>query len=370
MKITFPAMKAEMGGRNYYSTLMALSEIPRFFKFNDWQQFTPELRAQRVLNESRLPAITKYITDNEDSYIFSSITCSYTCDIMYTAYSDQNPEIGEISLDLENMEFVINDGQHRCAAIASAIKENPIIAKNKISVLLFPMENLERMQQMFSDLNRHAQRSSKSLNILYDQRDPLGILTTNIVEAVDVFKDLVDFEKVSLPIRSHKLLTLTSLYDANKEIVSRLVKRGKEADYDALEKMVVEYWQQITAVISDWRKVADGQMAASALRQEQLSTHSVVLRAIGSVGGILLANYQDSWKEKLAKLSEIDWRKGVGKNVNPLWDGVCISAGSVVSNKQARVATLNVLTSKLGIESKPNSSSKSRKLTRNSTAAA
>lgn len=370
MKITFPAMKAEMGGREYYSTLMALSEIPRFFKFNDWQQFTPELRAQRVLNDSRLPAITKYITDNEDSYIFSSITCSYTCDILYKPYSEHNPEIGEISLDLEDMEFVINDGQHRCAAIASAIQENPVIAKHKISVLLFPMENLERMQQMFSDLNRHAQRSSKSLNILYDQRDPLGTLTTNVVELVDVFRDMVDFEKVSLPIRSHKLLTLTSLYDANKEIVGRLIKRNAEPDYDALEKMVVEYWKEITLVISDWGKVAEGHMPASALRQEQLSTHSVVLRAIGSVGGILLANYQDSWREKLSKLSEVDWRKGIGKSVNPLWDGVCISAGSVVSNKQARVATLNVLTSKLGIETKPAPSKKPRKSKRNSGAAA
>ena len=362
MKITFPAMKAAMGGREYYSTLMSLSEIPRFFKFNDWQQFTPELRAQRVLNESRLPAITKYITDNEESYIFSSITCSYTCDIMFRSYSEKNPEIGEISLDLEEMEFVINDGQHRCAAIANAIKENPVIAKNKISVLLFPMENLERMQQMFSDLNRHAQRSSKSLNILYDQRDPLGILTTNVVEAVEIFKDLVDFEKVSLPIRSHKLLTLTSLYDANKEIVSRLVKRNEEPDYAVLEKMVVDYWREITSVISDWQKVAQGHMPATALRQEQLSTHSVVLRAIGSVGGILLVNYHDTWKEKVSKLADIDWRKGIGRSVNPLWDGVCISAGSIVSNKQARAATLNVLTSKLEIEPKP----KQRKKPKNS----
>ena len=52
------------------------------------------------------------------------------------------------------MEFVINDGQHRCAAIAQALKDNPNLAKDRISVLLFPMENIDRMQQMFSDLNR------------------------------------------------------------------------------------------------------------------------------------------------------------------------------------------------------------------------
>lgn len=353
MKITFPAMKAKMGTREYYSTTMSLSEIPRFFKFNDWQQFTPELRAQRVLNESRVPLISKYITDNEDDYIFSSITCSYSCDLAFEPISEEYPDMGQISLDLENMEFVINDGQHRCAAIAQAIQENPTIAKDKISVLLFPMEDLPRMQQMFSDLNRHAQKSSKSLNILYDQRDPLGTLTTNVVENIDVFKDMVDFEKVSLPIRSHKLLTLTSLYDANKELVSRLIKRNETPDYEALEQVVSEFWQEISNIMTDWKKVASGQLPASALRQEQISTHSVVLRAIGSIGGILLSKYKDSWKEKLAKLSDINWRKSKGSKVNPLWDGVCITAGSVVSNKQARVATLGVLTAHLDIKVKP-----------------
>jgi DNA sulfur modification protein DndB len=139
VKITFPAMRAKMGGRQYYLTTMALSEIPRFFKFNDWESVTPELRAQRVMNESRVPAISKYIIDHEDDYLFSSITCSYSADLVFTPSSPETPDNGQISLDLEQMEFVINDGQHRCAAIAAALKECPSIAQDRISVLLFPM---------------------------------------------------------------------------------------------------------------------------------------------------------------------------------------------------------------------------------------
>jgi len=33
----------------------------------------------------------------------------------------------------------------------------------------------------------------------------------------------------------------------------------------------------------------------------------------------------------------------VGATVNPLWDNVCMTAGSVVSNRQARAQTLAVL---------------------------
>ena len=76
---------------------MALSEIPRFFKFNDWEQVTPELRAQRVLNESRVPLIAKYIVDNEDSYLFSSIAASYNTDNLdFTSASEDQPDIGQI----------------------------------------------------------------------------------------------------------------------------------------------------------------------------------------------------------------------------------------------------------------------------------
>src|SRR5579871_4703187 len=100
MKITFPAMRARMGARTYYVTTMALSEIPRFFKFNDWESVTPQLRAQRVLNDSRVPAMAKYVLDNENGYLFSSITCSYAADLQFVPASADQPDIGQISLEL------------------------------------------------------------------------------------------------------------------------------------------------------------------------------------------------------------------------------------------------------------------------------
>jgi len=57
MKVSFPVMRGNMGGRQYYSLLIPLSEIPHLFKFDDWEQCTPELRAQRVLNKARVPDI-------------------------------------------------------------------------------------------------------------------------------------------------------------------------------------------------------------------------------------------------------------------------------------------------------------------------
>ena len=347
MKVSFPVMRGNMGGRQYYSLLISLSEIPRLFKFNDWEQSTPEMRAQRVLNKARVPDIAQYILDNEHGYLFSSITASYSCSVNFIP-SAENSEIGTLEMELENLEFIINDGQHRCAAIAAALKENPALGKEKISVLLFETESLERLQQMFSDLNRFVQQTSKSLGILYDHRDSLSSITMELIEQVDVFRGTVDKEKVTIPLRSPKLFTIAALYEANEELLGRKIDKPGSPGYKAALKTAVEYWTELSNIIDEWQKVKSGELSASELRQEKINTHAVVLRALGGVGRTLLEKYPDDWQQKLKLLENIDWRKSVDSSANPLWDAVCITAGSVVSNRQARAATLAVLLREIG----------------------
>ena len=327
--------------------LISLSEIPHLFKFNDWDQCTPELRAQRVLNKGRVPDITKYILENEDGYLFSSITASYSCPVKFTP-STESSEFGTLEMELENVEFIINDGQHRCAAIAAALKENPALGKEKISVLLFETESLERLQQMFSDLNRFVQQTSKSLGMLYDRRDNLSALTMEVSEQVDVFRGTVDKEKVTIPLRSPKLFTISALYEANEELLGKNIPKKESPVYAEVLKTVVQYWTELSKIIGDWQKVKNGELSASELRQEKINTHAVVLRALGGVGRTLLEKYPHDWQKKLKLLEGIDWRRSVGTSVNPLWDDVCITAGSVVSNRQARAATLAVLLREIG----------------------
>jgi DNA sulfur modification protein DndB len=344
-------MKGHMGGRDYYATNMALSEVPRFFKFNDWEQQEPSLRAQRVLNVGRIPEITNYMLENEEGYLFSSITASYNCPVTFVPNRDDE-RIGVIEMDLENMEFVINDGQHRAAAISAAIKENPDLGKDRISVLLFPMESLERLQQMFSDLNRFVHKTSRSMDILYDHRDHLSALVKDVEEEVRVFRGMVDKERTSLPVRSTKLFTLSSLYDANRELFGSEGVPDPNAEPEKFEGQVqvaIEYWNAVSKGIEDWGRVIDGSLNAPQLRQEKISTHSVVLRAVGGVGRVLLEQYPLDWRDRLLGLRAIDWRKSKGNKVNPLWDNVCIVAGSVVSNRQARTATQAVLKHELGL---------------------
>lgn len=343
MRVSFPAMRGTIGGRIYYSCLMQLNAIPKMFTFRDWSEFTAEQREQRVLNKNRIPHIARYILENEDGYLFSSITASYKCDVQFKSMQ-QDSDIGQLEMDFEQANFVINDGQHRCAAIAAAIKENSALGEESISVLLFPYESLERVQQMFSDLNRFVAKTSRSLDILYDKRDPLSRIMLEVCERVPVFKGLVDKDAISLPVRSPKLFTLTALYDASHELLGDIDPDDEDNFHAQNVEMVVDFWTTVAKAIPEWGKVKDETLRSIDLRQEKICAHSVVLRAIGSVGNQVIHEEPSNWKSRIFDLTEVDWRKD-----NPDWENVCVIAHSVVSNRQARVATRAYLKEKLGL---------------------
>ena len=134
------------------------------------EQLPPEIRAQRILNRARIPEIRDYILENPDDYVFSSITVSVDGGMEFIPLNENEPFLGHITISM-SAKFLINDGQHRQAAIAEAIKRNPELKNEHISVVFYRDEGFAHSQQMFSDLNRYAIRPTKSINILFNSRE-------------------------------------------------------------------------------------------------------------------------------------------------------------------------------------------------------
>lgn len=112
----------------------------------------------------------------------------------------------------------------------------------------------------------------------------------------------------------------------------------------AMVNIAYDYWTAVSKAIPDWSKVKNGDMKAMELRQESISAHAVVLRALGAVGAELMHQDPTGWKGRLLELTNVDWSKK-----NREWEGVCIVANSVVSNRQARLATKAYLKRKLDL---------------------
>src|SRR6266496_1703210 len=271
MKLSFPAMHGVIGRREYYVAMLKLALVPKLFKFKDWAELPPEQRAQRVIQKSRIPEITQYILDNEDGYLFSSLRASYNCEPTFTPIPGHN-ELGILEMPFE-ADLIINDGQHRRAAIEEALKENPTLGQESISVVLFPWEDLDRVQQMFSDLNRTARKTSKSLDILYNHRDLMSQIALTVSERLEVFRRFVDKDRISLPLRSPKLFTLSAIYDGTAALLEAVV----DADYDGKLAQALDFWETVADNVLEWGRVKDGDMKPVELRQEYINTHAVVL---------------------------------------------------------------------------------------------
>lgn len=65
----FPVVRGIQAGREYYIAMIPMRMLGRLFP-NEDEFVLPEYRAQRKLNESRIPIISQYITENRDSYVF------------------------------------------------------------------------------------------------------------------------------------------------------------------------------------------------------------------------------------------------------------------------------------------------------------
>lgn len=335
-----------MGGREYFTISMKLKTVPRFFEFQNHAALKPEHRAQRVLNKQRVPAIRDYLVENADGYVFSAITASYELpegvdpEGLFQPFEGAS-DIGVLNLPME-ADLLINDGQHRRAGIAAALEEDPAIGEDVIAVVLFPYEDSDRAQQMFSDLNRTATPTTKSLNILYDHRDRMSNITMALLTSVDAFNGRVDKERASLAKRSPALITLGSLHDATKQLLGNV----EEDTFGAQQDLAIAFWQTVSRAIPAWVDVNAGRATAPEVRESTISTHAVTLRAIGEAGRALVANQPDTWATTLSStFATIDWARR-----NPEWQGIVVTdTGDVTNRRQNQRDLAELFRVRLGV---------------------
>ncbi len=337
----FPSIRGIQARREYYVTMCPLRLIPRLFLFNE-EEIVPELRAQRVLNKSRIPEMARYLIKNREGYVFSALTASLDGDVRFVPLEavKGTDRIGLLHVPMDT-RFIINDGQHRRAAIETAIRENPELADEDISVVLFMDKGLERCQQMFADLNRYAVRPSRSLGLLYDHRDELAIATRNLVARAELFRDTVEMEKSSLSLRSSKLFIFSSLYTANRALAGNT----NERDTEELTQLVLDFWREVAKQFPEWRMVAERKMPAGDVRRDYLHAHGIALHAIGKVGHCLMNERGDEWRIRIRKIGTVDWSRRNAK----LWEGRALIGGKASKSGHNLTLTVNVLKRHLDI---------------------
>jgi DNA sulfur modification protein DndB len=323
--------------------------IPRLFVFDE-EELLPEMRAQRSLNKARIPEMSRYILDNTDDYVFSALTASVDSEVEFEAFGGPSgapgDRVGTLTIPM-TAKFVINDGQHRRAAIHQALIENPQLGDESIAIVMFLDVGLNRCQQMFADLNRYAIRPSKSIGVLYDHRDEMSITAKLVIFRSPLFSDLTELETSNLAARSRKLFTLSAFYNADKALLDGV----ESASFERRVDLASEYWRIVADQFPEWWLVHRLEVSAGEIRRDFIHTHGTVLHALGKVGNsLLLADLTPAaWEPTLRKLREIDWHRGNAGT----WEGRAILGGKVSKSAANVLLTTAYIRTALGMPLPP-----------------
>jgi len=336
----FDAIRGIQAGREFYVAMCPLKIIPKLFIFSEFD-LPPELRAQRTLRATRIPAIKNYILNNPKDYIFSSLTASVDGTMKFEPAPSlgQKGKLGRLYVSMES-RLLINDGQHRRKAIEEALKENSELAHEMISVVFFEDKGLVRSQQMFSDLNKNAVKPTKSLNLLYDHRDQFAKFIVSISGELEIFSDKVELEKTAISNRSTKFFTLNGIADATRKF---LAINGTKISLEE-QKLAKEFWSEIAKNIPEWQLLVQQRVTPSELRKEYVHSHTNLLNALGIVGHVLQNEYPSNWKQKLTSLQNIDWKRS-----NSDWEGNLLIKGRMLKSKLGIELAANTILKKCGV---------------------
>lgn len=342
----FPAIRGVQAGREYYVSMCPLRLLKKLFIFDD-EELVPELRAQRSLNKARIPEMARYVVENPDNYTFSAITVSVDGEVKFDPLSSNGPtnfRMGSLTVSM-HAKFIVNDGQHRRAAIVQALDTAPDLGDETIAVVFFMDRGLERCQQMFADLNRHAVKPSASLGVLYDHRSAAASIARHLSLASTVFKGLIETERSSLSQRSRSLFTLSAVHFATTELLTE----QEFEDFQAASRKCLEFWALVGEQIPEWSYVRDSKMTSGDVRRDFIHSHAIVLQALGRAGRALFQLPAAERSKRVKRLRSVDWSRQNAKT----WEGRAMVGGAMAKSGQNITLTCNEIKRVLGLELTP-----------------
>jgi DNA sulfur modification protein DndB len=236
-----PALKAKMGDWQYYVTVMKLGKIARECRLAEEIHANEGLDdlIQRAIQDRVQKEMVPYLTKEPQRFYGALVVAVYggtpefspvTVD-EHTLIDDKEDfsyGFGLLRFDGSQIYYAL-DGQHRLKSIQEAIRINPDLAKEEISVIILKHETspkgLERTRRLFSTLNRRAKPTSSGMNIAIDEDDPIAIVTRRLVKENDILKKLVSAKLGSKQLSRSKsddpyITTLPAFYETNEILLS------------------------------------------------------------------------------------------------------------------------------------------------------
>ena len=245
--IDIPAIRGTLGKLTYYTATFTFKQIAERVKPADEELHTSKSlreQLQRALTDNH-KSITEYILTQKEHFFNALVLAVYDGDPTWNELEFEYNNIryysmGFLHLNGDERIFPV-DGQHRVEGIKSALKANPKLEDETITVIFIGHHNTregkEKTRRIFSTLNRYAKPVSLGDIIALDEDDIVAISTRELLENCPLFMN----ENVKIDKKSSKALadnddksftSLITLYETNKIIYTYY-----KANYDNQRKI-------------------------------------------------------------------------------------------------------------------------------------
>lgn len=230
--MNIPAIRGKIGDTIYYSANFSFQQINELVDRKVGNEIytskTLKDRLQRSLTNNT-SKIKQYILNRNDRFFNALVLAVYDgepqwTEIRFELNENEFPNVGILHLNGQEKIFPV-DGQHRVEGIKEAIKKDPTLASETISVILIGHSTsdigMKKSRRIFSTLNRYAKPVKLGDIIALDEDDIVAIATRDLLETHILFTG--DHMKAtntkSIPVNDKTSFTsLITLYECNIEL--------------------------------------------------------------------------------------------------------------------------------------------------------
>ena len=230
------SLRGIIGDWTYYPCLMKFRDIAERVNLAEeiYQSKTLSELVQRELRRHRGKEIKTYLIQQKQRFFNSLIVAVYEGEPNWYGITNLRPNkkldvhkvpdeviesIGFLGLNGRERLFAL-DGQHRLVGIKEAVKENPELGDDELTVIFIAHQTnsvgKERSRRLFTTLNKNAKPVSKGEIIALDEDDAMAITVRRLVMGNPMFMEdrILNNATNNIPTsNSTCITTIGNLYD-------------------------------------------------------------------------------------------------------------------------------------------------------------
>ena len=295
-------------------------------------------RLQRSLTDNS-GKIKQYILDRDDRFFNALVLAVYDgepqwTEIRFELDDNEFPNVGILHLNGKEKIFPV-DGQHRVEGIKEAIKKNPALATETISVILIGHSTsdagMKKSRRIFSTLNRYAKPVKLGDIIALDEDDIVALATRDLLETHVLFTDdrIKATNTKSIPVNDKSSFTsLITLYECNVELFQifyykKIISKTKLKDFLRSRpdeeiilryiKFLNDFWNLMVGVFPEIEDfIHKDPLTAAEKYRDPISGGNIIFRPVAllqmikSISYICSENNETSIKDILVVFSKLN----------------------------------------------------------------